>query len=307
MGTKPDYVLQRHAISRSIHSLSATAIKLTAMASSLLPFDLSERTAKFTLTEFCQSIGLAKGGNSYKIFEAAVNECMEHVITIDTPSGWEKFTWFSKAKFNKKSGEITMIFSDVLAEHLLAMKKMYAKINLIDLGKLSSRYAIRIFELAVSYASLAGQNGNAFDCWYFEREIPELRTILAVDTQKYPMTKDFRKNVIDLPVKEINNAGIGISIETEYKRMGKFLHSVRFHCKKTARTQSALPFFNSGPESREEKELEKLKKLYPDEYAELFKDEMGKKEPFPFLDEMKPAVAGYKAALRLKELKGIKK
>jgi plasmid replication initiation protein len=277
------------------------------MAMSLLPPDLSVKTAKFTFIEFIQSVGLDKGGKMYQIFEAAVNECMGNVITIDTPGGWEKFTWFSKSTYNKKTGYITMTFSDELAGHLIAIKKMYAKINLIDLGKLSSRYALRIYEIAVSYSSLAGKNGNAAGCWYFEREITELRTLFAVGTAKYKATKDFRKNVIDIPVKEINKADIGIEITAEYKRMGKFLHSVCFHCERKPRAKSASLLIDDRRESLEEKELEKLKKLYPDEYAELFKAEMEKKEPFPLLDGLKTSVAGYRAALMLKEIKGIKK
>lgn len=307
LGTKPDYVLQRHAISRSIHNLSVTAIKLTAMATSLLPFDLSIKIVKFTLSEFIDSVGLVKGGNSYKIFVAAVDECMGNVITIDTPTGWEKFTWFSKAKFDKKTGQITMVFSDELATHLLDIKKMYAKINLADLGRLSSRYALRIFELAISYSSLAGKNGNERDCWYFEREINELRTIFAIDQEKYKLTKDFRKNVIDLPIKEINEAGIGIAIETEYKRMGKFLHSVCFHCKKVSRVVPGLPPLNADPDTLEEKELEKLKKLYPEEYTRLFNEEMAQKELFPTPETIRTKLAGYNAALKLKALKGVRK
>ena len=248
-----------------------------------------------------------KGGNSYKIFVAAVDECMGNVITIETPTGWEKFTWFSKAKFDKKSGQITMIFSDELATHLLDIKKMYAKINLTDLGKLSSRYALRIFEIAISYASLAGKNGNAPNCWYFEREIPELRKLFAVDQEKYKLTKDFRKNVIDLPIKEINAANIGIVIETEYKRMGKFLHSVCFHCKKISRIQAGIPPIHEDQETLEEKELEKLKKLYPTEYAELFNEEMKQPELFPTNEMHRTRMAGYTAALKLKEIKGVRK
>ena len=232
---------------------------------------------------------------------------MGNVITLDTPTGWEKFTWFSKAKFDKKSGQITMIFSDELATHLLDIKKMYAKINLTDLGKLSSRYALRIFEIAISYASLAGKNGNAVDCWYFEREIAELRTLFAVGTEKYKVTKDFRKNVIDIPVNEINKAGVGIEITTEYKRMGKFLHSVCFHCKKINRIQAGIPPINEDPETLEEKELEKLKKIYPTEYAEFFNEEMKQPELFPTNDLHRTRMAGYTAALKLKEIKGVRK
>jgi plasmid replication initiation protein len=43
-----------------------------------------------------------------------------------------------------------MTFSSELAGFLVALKWMYSKIDLKDLGDLHSRYAIRLFEIAMS-------------------------------------------------------------------------------------------------------------------------------------------------------------
>jgi plasmid replication initiation protein len=206
LGVTPRFVLQHNSISRSIHNLSATAKKLAAMALSLLPADLSSRTAAFTFTEFHSALGIPVGGESFKLFKNAATECMKNIIHIETNKiikgkrQWEQLTWFSHSSFNEATGMCTMTFSQELCFLLLEMKKVYAKINLQDIGKLQSKYAIRIFEIATSYSSLAGKDGNKAGIWYFERELPELRDMLGVPSTAYFETRDFRKFAVEQPI-----------------------------------------------------------------------------------------------------------
>jgi plasmid replication initiation protein len=132
-----------------------------------------------------------------------------------------------------------MKFSPELAKVLLEMKRVYAKINLQDFGKLQSRYALRYFEMAKSYESLAGKDGNQHGVWYFERSIQELRQLLAVRPDAYPRTNDLKKYVVEEPMKELNGADVGVEIQTEGIKQGRNLKGIRFNCTKTARTTTA--------------------------------------------------------------------
>jgi plasmid replication initiation protein len=299
LGVTPRFVLQPVTISRSAHELSATAKKLTAMAMALLPPDLSSLTAAFTFSEFCKALGYEKGGESYKIFRAAVKECLQCIITLETApnkrgkKAWKQFTWFTEAQFDEETGVATMKFSDKLADFLREFKRVYSKIYLQDIGRLQSRYALRIFEMAVSYAFLQGKQGNATDKWYFQEEIEKLRFMLGVPADAYLETKRFRQFALDGPVREINAAGIGVKITTEGVKQGRKLHSMRFNCEKTARTvsgkrrrgQSAaaldLPASEPhGEEARADKENQHLRELYPAEFAGLYQAELAKPAPF---------------------------
>ena len=185
LGVTPRFVLQLNAISRSAHNFSATAKKITAMAMALLPPDLSSLSVAFTFMDFCNALGYEKGGESYRIFNDAVDECMKSVIHVEIPSSkkgktsWLKHHWFQLAEFNKDTGVCTMIFDQKLADFLKELKWLYSRINLNDLGRLQSRYAIRIFELAISYSSFQGKEDNPDNVWYFERSLEELRKILG--------------------------------------------------------------------------------------------------------------------------------
>jgi plasmid replication initiation protein len=288
LGVTPHYVLQHNAISRSAHNLSATAKKLTAMAMALLPSDLSSLSVSFTFPEFCDALGYERGGESYRIFKNAVEECMKSIIKIEGQQNnkgkkdWIIYHWFECAKFKQDTETCTMVFGKELAYFLKELKWLYSKINLKDFGNLQSRYALRIFELAISYSSLMGKDGNQKYEWYFERPIEELRFMLGIPDGAYKETKLFRQYAIEKPVKEINNAGLGVAIKAEGIKQGRKLTAIRFDCEKVQRTVSKKgkakkesnhtqpPMSDPAPSSKKEKiPIEHLKDVYPEEYAEL--------------------------------------
>ncbi|MHC6204614.1 replication initiation protein [Breznakiellaceae bacterium SP9] len=326
LGISPEYVLQHTAISRSIHNLSATAQKLTAMAMALLPLDLSSRTAMFSFNDFCKALGVSEGGNSFKLFNDAVNECMGNVIHVDTgkvikgKTSWEKFTWFVHSSFDAETGKVTMKFSTELAAFLNESKKLYSKISLKDIGKLQSKYGIRLFEIASSYSSLAGKDGNSSSSWYFERTVDDWRLILSIPEGTYHENKDFRKRVIEVPIKEINAAGVGVAMKATGIKQGRETKAYRVECKKAPKTSAPrrgrkkkediqeLPDMSGlSAKDRAEKELEHLKELYPDEYAELYTLEMAKMHPCCLSESFGQKAAAAAAKLELKKRHGIVK
>jgi plasmid replication initiation protein len=323
IGAIPRYVLQYHAVSRSAHSLSATARKLTAMAMALLPADLASLSVSFTFAEFCVALGVPKGGETFIIFKTAVKECMKSVIEVDGPPNnkgkkpWVMFLWFQLAQFNPDTGVCSMTFDKKLAEFLKELKRLYAKINLIDFGRLQSRYALRIYEFAISYASMRGKDGNHDQDWYFERDIDELRKVLGVPDKAYHEMKRFRQKVIEEPVKEINKAGVGFEISTESVKQGRRLTAIRFNCKQTPRiafkkksgkktAATALP--EPSPKTahlQEEKELERLMERYPEEFTALYEEELAKPSFLPADSSFRQTAAKYAALIRLREKYGI--
>jgi plasmid replication initiation protein len=323
LGVTPRYILQHNAISRSKHGMSATAMKLAAMATALLPPDLSSLTAAFRFTDFCKAIGYGDGGKEFHIFKAAVNECLnieikvKREIKIDGKEQWEVLKWFEQSVFDSNTGVCTMQFSNELVAFILKLKKVYSRINLLDLGRLQSKYGIRLYEIAVSYSSLKGKDGNHRDTWYFERSIKELRELFEVPESAYKQPKDFRKYVIEKPVEEINNAGLGIKIVTENIKHGNKIVGIRFNCmnvakttqsKKTKAASIALPE-NSVADStdRLEKELEHLKELYPNEFAELYEKEFAKSHIDGVSEYSTRMMAEWNALMQLKERYGIVK
>jgi hypothetical protein len=330
LGVTPRYILQHNAISRGAQGLSATARKLAAMAMALLPTDLSTLTVSFTFNDFCKAIGYERGGESYQIFRAAVRECLQSLISIETEpdkngkKDWKEFTWFTVAEFSEKTGQARMTFSSELAEFLAALKWMYAKINLKDLGELQSRYALHLFEIAMSYRSLAGRGGNRSETWYFERGFPdELRYILGVAKNAYKDNHVLKQKVIEGPVKEINAAGIGLEITPTTVKQGRRIVGIRFYCKQMERaakgkgrikgnkaTEVPPPLPKPDPraeQEREDKELAHLRELYPDEFVELYQAALDSRPVFLKKTDIGMFFAEQRALMELREKHGIVK
>jgi plasmid replication initiation protein len=332
LGVTPRFVLQSHTVSRGTglnkdsRGLSSTARKLAAMAMALLPPDLSNLTASFSFAEFCKALGYDRGGESYKIFKKAVDECMTCVISVETAPDengkkeWKKFTWFTAASFSEKTGQATMKFSSELAEFLKALKWMYKQINLKDIGLLQSRYAIHLFEIAMSYQSMKGKS----NAWTFRRGFPEeIRQVMGVDDKAYKDNHVLKQKVIDNPIKEINKAGLGLEIKPVTVKEGRRIVAINFECtgkprtvrgRKKADAAEAAPSI-PAPDTRvkvelEEKEFARLKEFYPNEYAERYNAAMDSRPAFlcsPGMESAAATFADNRALLEMKEKHGIVK
>jgi plasmid replication initiation protein len=303
LGELPTYELKRNAIIRAAYDLSANAQKLTVMAFALLPFDLSVREVSFSFYELCKAMDIPPGGNSYEAFKTATYECKQCIISIEIEKSMKKgkikriykaFDYFSYVEVNEEQQRVTMQFSEKLVSALTELKMFYSKIPLQDIGELQSSYAIRLFENAISWRSEAGKNGNKQGEWYFQYPLDDWRFILGVPPEAYKLFDNLKRFVFEKPIKEINNAGLGLELKTQTIKTGRKVTDIRIDCKKVARKVAPckgrrckkavaaeaaleLPMDAGTPASHEEKELRHLSERYPEEFAELYAAEMEKK------------------------------
>lgn len=233
--------LQPNLVSQSIHSLSATAKKLVALAVSKANFKGDNTAVKFTVTDFFQSFNLSDSGMCRRSITNALNECLSAKIIVDFPdAGWHGFNWFTEIHFEKGSfsGElcshsISMTFSPSLSAMFKDLKKAYSTLHLLHIGKLQSRYAIRFYELALSWSGFAGKNGNEKNCWFFAYTVQELRKLFQIDDKLYPRNNTFREKIVDNPIIELNASDVGLQITIEYIRKGRNLVGFKFNCQYT--------------------------------------------------------------------------
>lgn len=304
----PEYAIQPNAISQSAYECGTNARKMIAMAMALLPMQprgKEDYTVSFTMNEFLTALNITDGTRTRELTRAAVKECARNVITVqDDENAYTLMPWFDKVNADWKANRFDMTFKSEIAKLLIELKGK-ARLDLIDMGKLQSRYAIRFYELAMSYAGFAGKNGNKEKCWYFEREVGELRELFAIAPGKYKQVARFRIDVVDKPIQELNAADVGFKVGIEYIRKGKKLIGFRFCCQYESRTErEATP----QAETLTEKENEKLKKLYPEQWEKYYQEELtGQKPLFPMPTTMWDRTCQTRAFDRLRKMKGIKK
>jgi plasmid replication initiation protein len=144
--------------------------------------------------------------------------------------------------------------------------------------------------------------------------------MLSVPDDSYPETRDFRKKIVEYPLKELNQAGIGLEITTESIKQGRNLTGIRFNCKKVAKKvrgkgrkkadADSLELADPNPKTadqRTEKENQHLKERYPDEFAKLYAAELANTPQFLRSGTLGKITAENEVLVKLREKYGIVK
>lgn len=132
--------------------------------------------------------------------------------------------WFTVARTNKRSGNFTYMFHPDMVPYLLELAKQreegkgfYTQYTFQYILPMRSQYSIRLYELLKSY-----QKNNM--TWWFK--LDELKRLL--NARNYKMFKDFRVNVLDIAMREINEYS-DLKIKYETEKDGKRITEVMFY------------------------------------------------------------------------------
>jgi plasmid replication initiation protein len=171
----------------------------------------------------------------YEELERAIDAATKQTIQFKQEDGsyTKEIYWLTYSKLNK-TRFLTMKINPDLYDFVLNIRQSagFSIILLSDLLKLESQYALRWFEIIVSRSGHADKNNYFF----VKYTIDEIKTIFAIGGEKYSRPWNFKKNIIDNPIAEINNKSLGYNIVPEYRYTGKSLSAVFLRCKIIKRT-----------------------------------------------------------------------
>ena len=158
---------------------------------------------KFFLTDFLNDFKLENSGKQRELVFKAVKELANVLITI--PSEDKKILTglhlYTAYRINLQENSITLYYTNEMVE-LLKNKPQYSRIEFEQLKNLTSKYAIKWYMNFASYRYKASSNNdNVFWKIYSFDEIREFFKL----GNKYKSDSEFKKNVIDNPIKEIND------------------------------------------------------------------------------------------------------
>ena len=115
---------------------------------------------------------------------------------IDTDSGHPRVTkvrWITSSSYIDGAGAVQIRFTPEMVPYIARLEREFTAYRLEKIGKLSSVYAVRLYELLVQYLSIGHR----------EFELAWLRKTLALDSE-YTALCDFKKRVINVAVAQIN-------------------------------------------------------------------------------------------------------
>jgi len=132
---------------------------------------------------------------------------MSKPLIIESDNGdFEVYNWFSRIKYVNKEAKFLVRFEEGLKPYLLQLKERFISYNLKYILPLTSTYSVRIYQLLKEREKLAKR--------YFTVE--ELQDILQVPPSYKKKYNDFKKKVLQVAEKEINeHTDIRITIEEE--------------------------------------------------------------------------------------------
>lgn len=277
--------LQPNQISQGLYRCSPMAKKILAYVIADLNIvkwnNSSHETyeAIFKCSDFAKSLGFQRTGTKQKeLIKQALIELQQSYIAIDTGDKFETFSWVTHSIYADKEHKIAVEINHHLGQALMEYKKGYTAIQLLELGKLQSFYAMRFYELALSFSGFSGKKGNKKNFWYFEYSVEQIRQLFQIKDSEYSgrMT-NFITYVIKKPLEEVGQK-TNLKIDFEKIKDGKNVIGFRFLCSektefeplKIAKTDTKEIKNEKTEINAEREQTEKEIAFYKDNYPELW-------------------------------------
>lgn len=198
-------VMRNELIQKSRYQLSLTEQKIILfMVSKITPYDEPHTEYNFSFKEFESVCHLKKGGNTKTLIKEAFHNLRTKPVEITLSEDETVITgWFNDARINTKTQTISVEFSRHLKPYLYNLQTFYTMFCLENVLPMNSKYAIRLYEYLKSIKSKGYKQTVALE---------ELRERCGVG-EKYTKYKDFRVNVIEPALADINTYS---DIEVKY-------------------------------------------------------------------------------------------
>lgn len=176
----------------------------------------------FDIREYAKICGLNyDSGKNYADIKASLKKLSDRSMWLEIGKEEVLVRWLAKVRTNKKSGKATIEIDKDLAPFLMNLKERFTKYELYNILGMKSAFSIRIYELLKSYQ---GIHKKSFT-------IDELKEKLMVqDIKSYKDFSLFRKKVIEVAIKEINEL-TDIQVEWEPETKGRKVVAVVFRIK----------------------------------------------------------------------------
>ena len=164
------------------------------LISKIKPEDIDLKEHVFQIKDFCKVCGLDDdNGKNYSNIKQTLKDLRDKSIWITLDNNRERtLSWFDYVEMDKNDGLVTIKISDMMKPYLMHLKERYTQYELLYTLAMRSQYSIRIYELLKSYEH---QHKKIFD-------IDELKKLLFAEN--YKLFGDFRRKVLDIAMREIN-------------------------------------------------------------------------------------------------------
>jgi len=163
--------------------------------------------------------------NMYRDVRNICDKLMQSVVHIGTGNPkepWEIIQWMQQAKYDG-NGNITLMLSNQIKPYVVELDKWFTQYQFGNILAMQSFYSIRLYELIKCQEGITRTEKD-----FHEFTIEYLRQYFCCE-KKYKQTRDFRKNVVEIAIREINEKSDIRLSPIEYIKTGRAITSVRFY------------------------------------------------------------------------------
>lgn len=161
-----------------------------------------------------------KLGTAYQNLKAASERLFDRRVTLnEAPNGGgtkvRLTRWVQEIVYQESMGSISMRFSTPMIPYLSQLTEQFTRYALSDVAKMTSAYAIRLYELLVQWRSIGRR----------EVEIEWLREAMQLET-RYSNIRDLKRWVLEPAILQINEHSPMIVTWDQRKTGRKVTHLV---------------------------------------------------------------------------------
>ena len=173
------------------------------------------KTDKFELSakDFANIFEVSEKRAYQALVEVAENMFNRYIVITNPPDEPDvkklKTRWISSIRYNQNQGKIVLRFAQDILPYLSSLEGTFTKYELKYIGKMTSIYAIRLYELLMQWRSTGKR----------EVEIEWLKEKFELD-EGYSRMFDLKKRVIEPAVKDINEYS-NFTVEWEQRKTGR--------------------------------------------------------------------------------------
>nr|WP_312117046.1 replication initiation protein RepM [Moraxella sp. CTOTU47915] len=142
--------------------------------------------------------------------------------------------WVDKIGYEKDSGYVFLRFTQEVVPLITRLEEQFTSYELEQVSKLTSTYAIRLYELLMQWRSKSKTP---------EFQLEEFRSQLGVEKGQYKTMSNFKKNVLDFSVAQINQF-TDINVKYIQHKDGRSITGFSFSFKQKKKKISELKDIN---------------------------------------------------------------
>ena len=173
----------------------------------------------FDIQEYAKVCGIDyNNGGNYEHIKKSLKKLRDRSMWLNVGNEEILVGWLARVRTNKRSGKIAIKIDEEIIPYLFDLKERFTQYELYNILAMKSAFSVRIYEFLKYYQGLKKK----------KFELEQLKEKLMVqDVKSYERFPDFRRYVLEIAVKEINELS-DIHVEWEAEKKGRKVVAIIF-------------------------------------------------------------------------------